>query len=188
MSVLYRWLNVCPCVVSAHPSLSERKYSCGAEADAQVREWPRILRSPKALCRLWPTHTRSAQNNQKGLTASAHSPLESLITPHHKWAAWTDTHTHAQKKKHTQSGACFNYKRQMLDDSIAPGSHSSRPALVHYHVPNITDIEYFWAKPSPQITTHQITLSYDNLLHIQIHTQHYICNFSPELYFMLLKH
>lgn len=187
MTVLYRWLNVCPCVVSAHPSLSERKYSCGAEADAQVREWPRILRSPKALCRLWPTHTRSAQNNQKGLTASAHSPLESLITPHHKWAAWTDTHTRTEKQ-HTHSGACFNYKRQMLDDSIAPGSHSSRPALVHYHVPNITDIEYFWAKPSPQITTHQITLSYDNLLHIQIHTQHYICNFSPELYFMLLKH
>lgn len=59
----------------------------------------------------------------------------------------------------------------MLDDSIAPGSQSSRPALlVHYHTLNIMRHEYFWAKPTPQITTHHITLRYQYMQHIHTHT------------------
>lgn len=126
---------------------------------------------------------------KKGLTASVHSPLESLITQQCRWAARKHGVTHINIKTRTSTPVHFNYKRQMLDDRIAAGNISSRPVLVHYHALNITDVN-FWAKPSPQITTHHITLSYDNLLrtHAHKHTKYHICNFPPELYFMLLKH
>lgn len=72
-----------------------------------------------------PTHTRSAQNNQRGLTADAYSPLESLITQLCRWATWThaeshaptppppptiSTHTHTDVGTHIDNEAHFNYK------------------------------------------------------------------------------
>lgn len=79
VSFLCDWM--CVLVWKLYFPLSARENIPAAhEADVQVREWPRILRSPEALCPLWPSHTRSAQNNRKGLTTDVHSPLESLIT------------------------------------------------------------------------------------------------------------
>lgn len=78
----------------------------------------------------------------------------------------------------------------MLDDSVAPGSQSSRLLFLglNYHTLSITDIDVFARKEKPgtQITTHPITSSHDDLWPTYTHGVVYVCIYRLEIFFSAL--